>query len=53
MTFEQAMKSRPSLCSLVRQLNANLALVAEGNPTAHHMVALTYRQLAERGVRLT
>jgi hypothetical protein len=52
MTFEEAMAARPSLCSLVRQLDANLALVAAGNPTAHCMVAITLDQLAARGVRM-
>lgn len=53
MNFDQALKSRPSLFSLVRQLDANLALVASGNSSAFNMVAITLDQLEARGVRMS
>lgn len=53
MTFDQTLKTRPSIFSLVRQLDANLALVAEGSSTAFNMVSITLDQLEARGVKLS
>lgn len=53
MTFNDALQTRPTLISLVRQLDLNLDMVAKGNARAVTMVRITLALIEARGVVLT